>query len=84
MALNIETDLEVLLEHEEEHAALRSDDGAVEGAAVLRQPREDRVELVVQILVVDVLGLARLEVVPRLGGRRGVEILRARNSNVKN
>ena len=72
----VETDLEVLLEHEEEHAALRSDDGAVEGAAVVRgQPREDRVELVVEVLVVDVLRLARLEVVPRLGRRRGVEIL---------
>ena len=81
MTLNIETDLEVLLEHEEEHAALRSDDGAVEGAAVVGQPREDRVELVVEVLVVDVLRLARLEVVTRLRRRRRVEILRG-NSDV--
>ena len=65
----------MLLEDEEEHAALRGNDGAVEDATVLGQPREDRLELIVEILVVDVLRLARLEVVPRLGRRRGVEIL---------
>ena len=70
------TDLEVLLEDEEEHAPLRGDDGAVEGAAVVGQPREDRVELVVEVLVVDVLRLARLQVVTRLRRRRRVEILR--------
>ena len=76
----MQTYLEVLLEHEQQHAALRGPDGAVERATVLRQPRKDRVELVVEILVVDVLRLPRFEVVPRLGGRRGVEIL-AGNSN---
>ena len=65
----------MLLEDEEEHAPLRGDDGAVEGAAVVGQPREDRVELVVEVLVVDVLRLARLQVVTRLRRRRRVEIL---------
>ena len=66
----------MLLEHEEQHTALRGRDGVLQSLAVLRQPREDRVEVVVQVLVVDVLGLAGLQIQTLLARWRWVKRLK--------
>jgi hypothetical protein len=66
---------EMLLENEEEHATLWGRDGLLQRFAVFRQPRKDGVEVVVEVLVVDVLRLASLQVQPLLARRRWMKRL---------
>ena len=67
---------EVFFQDQEKHASLRCGDGLLEGSAVIREPREDGIPLVIEILVVDVLGNSCLQVVTGFGGRRRFQSLK--------
>jgi hypothetical protein len=60
----------MFFEHEKKHTALRCRDGFLERLAVFRKSRIDRIKIVVQILVVNVLGFSGLEIQTLLARRR--------------